>query len=85
MPDTSPVKFFSKLIYFFFGYFDPIYIFFIIKINNFRGVLNDISAKTASLHITRALFFDCHLHFADTAAMQSTPVVLFFADKGRPR
>ena len=43
------MKFFSKVIRFFLGYFDPINIFLIIKINNFRGDLSDILAKTASL------------------------------------
>ena len=46
------LKIFSKLIYFIFGYFDPIIIFLIIKINDFRGDLTDISAKTATLLIS---------------------------------
>ena len=36
---------FSKLINLLFGYFDPVTIFYVIKINNFRGDLSDISAK----------------------------------------
>ena len=43
------MRFFSKLNNLFFGYFDPVIVFFIIKINNFRGDLSDISAKTATL------------------------------------
>ena len=44
------VKIFSKLIYLFFGYFDLINIYFlIIKINNFRGDLTDISANKEAL------------------------------------
>ena len=43
------VKFFSKLNYFIFGFFDPTNNFLIIKINNFWGDLSGISAKTASL------------------------------------
>ena len=43
------MKFFSKLNNLFFGYFDPITNFLIIKISNFRGDLSDISAKTATL------------------------------------
>ena len=39
----------------FFGYFDPVNIFFIININNFRGDLSDISAKTATLVVTSIL------------------------------
>ena len=45
---TAPVKFCSKFIYLFFGYFDI----FDNKINNFRGDLSDISAKTATLTST---------------------------------
>ena len=45
----ASVKIFSKLNYFTFGYFDPIIFFLIIKINNFRGDLSDVSAKTATL------------------------------------
>ena len=37
------MKFFSKLNYIFFGYFDPKGIFQIIKINTFRGDLSDMS------------------------------------------
>ena len=44
-----PVKFFSKCDYNFLGYFDPIKTFLIIKINNFRGDLSDVSAKMAIL------------------------------------
>ena len=36
-------------IFFFFGYFDPENIFYIIKINNSRGELTDISAKKEAL------------------------------------
>ena len=36
----------------FFGYFDPVKIFFENKINDFRGDLSDISAKTATLTTT---------------------------------
>ena len=43
------MKFFSKLSYLFFGYFDPLEYFLIIKINKFRGDLSDISAKTGTL------------------------------------
>ena len=46
------MKFFSKLINFIFGYFDPTNIFFEIKINNFWGDLGGISAKTATLIAT---------------------------------
>ena len=53
--NQSPVKFFSKLNKFIFGYFNPVNIYFlIIKINIFRGDLSDISAKTATLPVTRA-------------------------------
>ena len=40
----------------FFGYFDPKNIFKIIRINNFRGDLSDMSAKKTSMDIT-----DCRL------------------------
>ena len=40
-----PVFLFSKSITLFFGYFDPVNICLIIKINNFRGDLSGISAK----------------------------------------
>ena len=43
------VKFFSKLKFGFFGYFDPTNIFFYNKAKNFRGDLSDVSAKTATL------------------------------------
>ena len=43
------VKFFSKLNYFIFGYFEPTNYFLIIKINIFWGDLSGISAKTATL------------------------------------
>ena len=42
----------SKLNYFVFGCFDPIYVFLLIKITIFRGEISDISAKTAQLLIT---------------------------------
>ena len=48
--------------------------FFIMKINIFRGELSDISAKTATLHVTRALLCDqqvgvlCHARFRITEA-----------------
>ena len=48
---TRPVKFFSKLINLFVGYFDPLKK-MIIKINIFRGDLSSISAKTATLDQT---------------------------------
>ena len=54
--EISSVKFFSKLNNLFFGYFDPINSFFILKINNFRGGLSDISAKTATLDLISASF-----------------------------
>ena len=50
----AAVKFFSKSNNLFFGYFDPINIFLIIKINNFRGDLSDVSAKTATLVLVTA-------------------------------
>ena len=43
------VKFFSKLNYFIFGYFDPNFFFWIIQINIFWGDVSGISAKTATL------------------------------------
>ena len=46
---NQAVKFFSELNKLFFGYFDSIIFFLIIKINYFRGDLRDISAKTATL------------------------------------
>ena len=48
MNHSALVKFFSKLNNLFLGYFDPINNFLIIKMNNFRGDLSDISAKTAT-------------------------------------
>ena len=51
-----PVKFFSKLNYFISGYFDPINIFLIIKINNLQGDLSSISAKTATLDTTSVCY-----------------------------
>ena len=47
---TSEVFFKIKLIYFWI--LDPVIIFFIIEITNFRGDLSNISAKTATLHLT---------------------------------
>ena len=51
--DTSIVRWsvllFSKLIKLFFGYFDPVKYFLIVKINNFRGDLSSISAKMATV------------------------------------
>ena len=47
-------EFFSKINYFIVGYFDPVVMFLIIKINIFRGDLSDIAAKTASLLPKRA-------------------------------
>ena len=49
MERLCAVKFFSKFNYFIFGYFDPTNVFFITKINNFRGDLSGISAETATL------------------------------------
>ena len=49
---TSEVFFKIKLL--FFGYFNPVNFFLIIKICNFRGYLSDISAKTATLSLTSA-------------------------------
>jgi hypothetical protein len=47
---SSAVKFFQNFNNLFFGYFDPVNIYFlVIKINNFRGDLSNISAKTATL------------------------------------
>ena len=43
------MKILSKSNLFIFGYFDPIIIFLIIKMNNFWGDLSDISARTATL------------------------------------
>ena len=40
---------FFKIIFFFFGYLNPVNIFFDNKIIIFRGDLSDISAKTATL------------------------------------
>ena len=50
---TWSVKFFSKLNYFIFGYFDPTNIFFDNKNNCFWGDPSVISAKTASLRVVR--------------------------------
>ena len=44
-PESGSEAFFQKLNIIFFGCFDPIFFFLIIKINNFRGDLSDISAK----------------------------------------
>ena len=41
--------FFSKSNYYYFGYFDPINLIFVIRINTFRGDLSNISAMTATL------------------------------------
>ena len=43
------IKLLSKSNILFFGYFDHINIFLVIKINNCRGDVRDISAKTAAL------------------------------------
>ena len=57
-PPCIPVLLFSKLNKMFFGYFDPETIFKIIKLNNFRGDLTDISTKKeALLHSGSAGFF----------------------------
>ena len=50
---------FSKLNKMCFGYFDPEIFYQIMKINNFRGDLTDISAKKEALMI-RAWFDGCH-------------------------
>ena len=39
----------QSFIYSFLGYFDPTSIFVVIKMNDFRGELSDISAETATL------------------------------------
>ena len=57
---TASVKFFSKLNYYFFGYFDHVNNFLIIKITNFRGDLSDISAKTATLGSMRTQLMPSH-------------------------
>ena len=44
----GPVKFFSSF-FLVEGYFDPVNIFLMVKITNFRGDLSDVSAKTAAL------------------------------------
>ena len=48
---TGSVKFCSKLNHLFFGYFDPVSIILIIKINISRGDLSGISAETATLSV----------------------------------
>ena len=45
------VLLFSKLNKLFFGYFDPDFFYNIVKINDFRGELDDISAKKEALAI----------------------------------
>ena len=59
----AAVKFISKLNQFIFGRFDPVNIFLIIKINNFRGDLTDVSAKKEALTTVRAsaCCFKCNL------------------------
>ena len=64
--DSSPVKFFSKLYKLIFGYFDPIIFFLIIKINNFRGDLSDISAETATLN-----HHPCPVHLARSELIEA--------------
>ena len=54
---VRPVKFFSKLSYFIFGYLDPTNIFLIVKINNVWGDLSDVSAITATLGATFPVSF----------------------------
>ena len=50
------VKFFFKICLFYFGYFDPVYIYVLLtKINNFRVELSDISALKASLATLNSL------------------------------
>ena len=46
--NQGAVKFFSKLNYYLFGYFDPIQKKIDSKNNNFRGELIDITVKTAT-------------------------------------
>ena len=45
------VLLFSKLNKFFFGYFDPKNMFSNKKINNFRGALTNVSARTTALYV----------------------------------
>ena len=44
-----PVLLFSKLNQLFFGYFDPVNMFLIMKINKVRGDLTDISVEIEAL------------------------------------
>ena len=52
-----PVLLFSKLNKIFFGYFDPEMSFTIMKNNNFKGELTDISAKKEVLSMSTCTFF----------------------------
>ena len=52
------VKFFFEIKLFIFGRFDPVNIFLMLKITNFRGDSGDISAKTATLTASFELCVD---------------------------
>ena len=74
------VKFFSKFIYLFVGYFDPVNIYILmIKINNFRGDFSDISAKTATLALLQGGTLVSLLHIPFSERHQScndTPIAV---------
>ena len=59
------VKFFSNLNYHFIGYFDPVNLFLIIKINDFWVNLSDISARTETLVPRVPTVFAIALKFLD--------------------
>ena len=77
--------FLSKLINLFVGYFDPIIKKMIIKINNFRGDLRDISAETATLLPAvwgwsmrwGPVFMGVYKAADDPSLVQSKPVLLY--------